>query len=112
MSSALFSKYKMRDLDLSNRIVVSPMGQYSAHNGCATDWHMMHLGHLAVSGAALLFTEATAVNMAGRLSTADLGLWSDENEDALARVVAFCRKHGAAKLGSQLYHGGRKSSIS
>ena len=111
MSSALFSKYKMRDLDLSNRIVVSPMGQYSAENGCATDWHMMHLGHLAVSGAALLFTEATAVNLPGRLSTSDLGLWSDENEEALARVIAFCRKHGGAKLGSQLYHGGRKSSI-
>ena len=111
MSSALFSKYKMRDLELSNRIVVSPMGQYSAENGCATDWHMMHLGHLAVSGAALLFTEATAVNLPGRLSTSDLGLWSDENEEALARIIAFCRKHGGAKLGSQLYHGGRKSSI-
>ncbi len=111
MSSALFSKYKMRDLDLVNRIVVSPMGQYSAENGCATDWHMMHLGHLAVSGAGLLFTEATAVNLPGRLSTSDLGLWSDANEEALGRVIAFCRKHGGAKLGSQLYHGGRKSSI-
>jgi len=112
MSSTLFSKFKMRDLELSNRIVVSPMGQYSAVDGCATDWHMMHLGHLAVSGAGLLFTEATAVSLPGRLSKTDLGLWSDANEEALARVVAFCRKHGGAKLGSQLYHGGRKSSIS
>jgi len=111
MSSTLFSKFKMRDLELSNRIVVSPMGQYSAENGCATDWHMMHLGHLSVSGAALLITEATAVNLPGRLSKNDLGLWSDENEAALGRVVAFCRKHGGAKLGIQLYHGGRKSSI-
>ncbi len=111
MPSRLFSKFKMRDLELSNRIVVSPMGQYSAENGNATDWHMMHLGHLSVSGAGLLITEATAVELPGRLSKTDLGLFSDENEEALARVVAFCRKHGGAKLGSQLYHGGRKSSI-
>jgi 2,4-dienoyl-CoA reductase-like NADH-dependent reductase (Old Yellow Enzyme family) len=111
MSSALFSKYKMRGLELGNRIVVSPMGQYSAQNGSATDWHMMHLGHLSVSGAGLLITEATAVEMPGRLSRYDLGLWSDENEDALARVIAFCRKYGGAKLGIQLYHGGRKGSI-
>jgi len=87
------------------------MGQYSAENGSATDWHMMHLGHLSLSGAGLLITEATAVEVPGRLSKSDLGLFSDENEEALARVVAFCRKHGGAKLGSQLYHGGRKSSI-
>ena len=111
MPSHLFSKFKMRDLELANRIVVSPMGQYSAENGSATDWHMMHLGHLSLSGAGLLITEATAVEVPGRLSKTDLGLFSDENEEALARVVAFCRKHGGAKLGSQLYHGGRKSSI-
>ena len=111
MPSSLFSKFKMRDLELVNRIVVSPMGQYSGDNGSATDWHMMHLGHLSVSGASLLFTEATAVNPHGRLSKTDLGLFSDENEAALARVIAFCRKHGGAKLGIQLYHGGRKSSI-
>jgi 2,4-dienoyl-CoA reductase-like NADH-dependent reductase (Old Yellow Enzyme family) len=111
MPSHLFSKFKMRELELANRIVVSPMGQYSAENGSATDWHMMHLGHLSVSGAGLLITEATAVEVPGRLSKTDLGLFSNENEEALARVVAFCRKHGGAKLGSQLYHGGRKSSI-
>jgi 2,4-dienoyl-CoA reductase-like NADH-dependent reductase (Old Yellow Enzyme family) len=112
MPSTLFSKFKMRDLELSNRIVVSPMGQYSGDNGNATEWHMMHLGHLAVSGAGLLLTEATAVNPQGRLSKTDLGLFSDENEAALERVIAFCRRHGGAKLGIQLYHGGRKSSIS
>jgi 2,4-dienoyl-CoA reductase-like NADH-dependent reductase (Old Yellow Enzyme family) len=110
--SALFSKFKMRDLELDNRIVVSPMGQYSGDNGSATDWHMMHLGHLAVSGAGLLITEATAVNPEGRLSKTDLGLFSDENEAALNRVISFCRRYGDAKLGIQLYHGGRKSSIS
>jgi 2,4-dienoyl-CoA reductase-like NADH-dependent reductase (Old Yellow Enzyme family) len=73
---------------------------------------MMHLGHLAVSGAGLLITEATAVNPEGRLSKTDLGLFSDENEAALGRVIAFCRRYGGAKLGIQLYHGGRKSSIS
>src|SRR5260370_17617518 len=112
MSSVLFSKFKMRGLELGNRIVVWRVGQDWAENGCATDWHMMHLGHLSVSGAALLITEATAVEMPGRLSRNDLGLWSDENEEALARIIAFCRKYGGAKLGIQLYHGGRKGSIS
>jgi 2,4-dienoyl-CoA reductase-like NADH-dependent reductase (Old Yellow Enzyme family) len=112
MPSALFSPYTMRELTLANRIVVSPMGQYSGDNGSATDWHMMHLGHLSVSGAGLLITEATAVSLPGRLSKTDLGLFSDANEEALGRVVAFCRKYGGAKLGIQLYHGGRKSSIS
>jgi 2,4-dienoyl-CoA reductase-like NADH-dependent reductase (Old Yellow Enzyme family) len=73
---------------------------------------MMHLGHLSVSGAGLLLTEATAVNPQGRLSKTDLGPYSDENEAAFDRVIAFCRRHGGAKLGIQLYHGGRKSSIS
>jgi 2,4-dienoyl-CoA reductase-like NADH-dependent reductase (Old Yellow Enzyme family) len=107
----LFSKFKMRGLEVDNRIVVSPMGQYSAHEGSATSWHMMHLGHLSVSGAGLLITEATAVAELGRLSKTDLGLYSDANEEALALVVSFCRKHGGAKLGVQLYHGGRKGSI-
>jgi 2,4-dienoyl-CoA reductase-like NADH-dependent reductase (Old Yellow Enzyme family) len=111
MPSKLFSKFKMRGLELDNRIVVSPMGQYSGDEGSATEWHTMHLGHLSVSGAGLLITEATAVTELGRLSKVDLGLYSDANEEALARVVAFCRKYGGAKLGIQLYHGGRKGSI-
>ena len=101
----------MRDVAFENRIVVSPMGQYSGDEGSATDWHLMHLGHLSLSGAGLLISEATAVSEEGRLSKTDLGLYSDENEEELAKVIAFCRKHGGAKLGSQLYHGGRKSSI-
>jgi 2,4-dienoyl-CoA reductase-like NADH-dependent reductase (Old Yellow Enzyme family) len=88
MSSKLFSSCTMRGLELANRIVVSPMGQYMAENGSATEWHIMHLGHLSVSGAGLLFTEATAVEEAGRLSKSDLGLYSDANQEALARVVA------------------------
>jgi 2,4-dienoyl-CoA reductase-like NADH-dependent reductase (Old Yellow Enzyme family) len=111
MATTLFSQYKMRDLVLPNRIVVSPMGQYSAENGNATDWHLMHLGHLAVSGAGLVITEATAVDPNGRISKHDLGLWSDENAAALEPVVAFCRKYGGAKLGMQLYHAGRKGSV-
>lgn len=111
MTASLFTPFTMRGLTLPNRIVVSPMGQYSAQDGNATDWHTMHLGHLAVSGAGLLITEATAVAPAGRLSKFDLGLYSDANEQALASVVASCRKYGGAKLGIQLYHGGRKGSI-
>jgi 2,4-dienoyl-CoA reductase-like NADH-dependent reductase (Old Yellow Enzyme family) len=76
-TSLLFSPYSLRGIELDNRIVVSPMGQYSAdHNGCATDWHLVHLGHLAMSGAGLLFTEATAVEPEGRISDSDLGVWS------------------------------------
>lgn len=111
MPSVLFSPYSMREVTLPNRIVVSPMGQYSAEDGNATEWHLMHLGHLSISGAGLLITEATAVHPSGRLSHHDLGLWSDENAAALEPVIAFCRRHGGAKLGIQLYHGGRKGSI-
>src|SRR5262245_1115919 len=78
--SHLFSPHAIGPLALKNRIVVAPMCQYSADAGCATDWHMVHLGHLALSGAALLFTEATAVEAVGRISADDLGLWSDEHE--------------------------------
>lgn len=112
MTSALFSPIRLRDLELPNRIVVSPMGQYSARDGCATDWHMVHLGHLALSGAGLLITEATAVHPNGRLSPCDLGIWSDEAAAALEPVFAFCRKFGGSKLGMQLWHAGRKSSLS
>lgn len=88
------------------------MGQYSAdESGRATDWHLMHLGHLAMSGAGLLFTEATAVQVQGRISKHDLGIWSDAHIEPLRRVVAFCKKHGGAKLGMQLYHAGRKGSV-
>jgi 2,4-dienoyl-CoA reductase-like NADH-dependent reductase (Old Yellow Enzyme family) len=110
MTSALFSPIKLADLDLDNRIVVSPMCQYSADDGSATDWHLGHLGMLANSGAALVVVEATHVERRGRITHGCLGLYSDDNESALARVVAHCRRIGTAKLGIQLAHAGRKAS--
>ncbi len=110
MASALFSPFSMRGLTLDNRIVVSPMCQYSAVEGCAQDWHLMHLGQFSVSGVGLLITEAAAVEARGRITPHCIGLYSDENEAALARVIAFCRQHGTAKLGIQLAHAGRKAS--
>jgi len=111
-NSTLFSPFQLRGLELPNRIVVSPMGQYSADaQGRATDWHLMHLGHLAMSGSGLMFTEATAVQPEGRISPHDLGIWSDEHIEPIRRVVDFCRRHGGAKLGMQLYHAGRKGSV-
>src|ERR671929_439938 len=83
----LFSPIKLADLTLPNRIVVSPMCQYSADDGCASPWHLAHLVGLANSGAALLMVEATAVERRGRISHGDLGLYSDANEDALAAVI-------------------------
>ncbi|WP_375461062.1 NADH:flavin oxidoreductase/NADH oxidase [uncultured Enterovirga sp.] len=108
--SQLFSPIWLGELDLANRIVISPMCQYSAIHGDATDWHLVHLGSLAMSGASLLVIEATAVEEMGRITHGDLGLYTEENEAALTRIVAFCRKHGSAKLGIQLAHAGRKAS--
>jgi 2,4-dienoyl-CoA reductase-like NADH-dependent reductase (Old Yellow Enzyme family) len=110
MASALFTPYPLRDLELPNRIVVSPMCQYMAENGSANDWHLMHLGQFAMGAAGLVITEATHVSAAGRISPRCLGLYSDENEKTLARVVDFCRKYGVAKMGIQLAHAGRKAS--
>src|SRR3982074_1481314 len=110
MSSALFSPYKLAGLELANRIVVSPMCQYSAADGSANDWHMMHLGMLANSGAALVIVEATHVERHGRITHGCLGLYSDHNEAALARVIGHCRRTGTAKLGIQIAHAGRKAS--
>jgi 2,4-dienoyl-CoA reductase-like NADH-dependent reductase (Old Yellow Enzyme family) len=110
MTSALFSPIKLADLELDNRIVVSPMCQYSSDDGSATDWHVGHLGMLANSGAALLVFEATHVERRGRITHGCLGLYSDDNEAALARVLAHCRRIGTAKLGIQLAHAGRKAS--
>lgn len=107
---ALFSSARLRELTLDNRIVVSPMCQYSAEDGSATDWHMMHLGALSNSGAGLLIIEATGVEREGRITHGCLGLYSDENEQALKRVVEACRKYGSAKIGIQLGHAGRKAS--
>jgi 2,4-dienoyl-CoA reductase-like NADH-dependent reductase (Old Yellow Enzyme family) len=107
---ALFTPARLRGLELANRIVVSPMCQYSAHDGSASDWHMMHLGMLANSGAGLLVIEATAVEREGRITHGCLGLYSEENERALERVITACRRYGTARLGIQLGHAGRKAS--
>jgi len=113
MNSRLFSPYSLNDITFENRIVVSPMGQYSGDGqGSATDWHIMHLGNLAVSGAGLIIIEAAAVEPQGRVSPIDLGIWSDDNAAALARVLAFCRKQSDCKWGIQLAHGGRKGGVS
>ena len=110
MTSALFSPLRLRGLTLANRIIVSPMCQYSAEEGSANDWHLIHLGHLALGGAGLLFVEATAVEPIGRITPGCHGLYSDENERALGRVVATIRRHSPIKLGIQLAHAGRKGS--
>lgn len=108
--SLLFSPTSIGQLELANRIVIAPMCEYSAEEGLATDWHMIHLGHLALSGAALLFVEATAVEPDGRITPGDLGLWSDQTEAAIGRVVAAMRRYSPIKLGIQLGHAGRKGS--
>ena len=108
--SALFSSLQANRLHLANRIVVAPMCQYSAEEGCATDWHQIHLGQLALSGAGLLIIEATAVSQVGRISPVDLGLYSDANEAALARVLAAIGKYSAMPIAIQLSHAGRKGS--
>ena len=110
MSSALFSPYRLAGLELANRIVVSPMCQYSADDGCANDWHLMHLGMLANSGAALVVVEATHVERFGRITHGCMGLYSDDNEAALTRVILQCRRAGTAKFGIQIAHSGRKGS--
>ena len=110
MTSPLFTPLTLRQLTLKNRIVVSPMCQYSAEDGSATDWHLLHLGSLALGGAGLLMLEATAVEAAGRISLGCLGLYSDANERALARIVGACRRFGNTPLGIQLGHAGRKGS--
>lgn len=110
MVSALFSPITLRGLTLDNRIMVSPMCQYSSVDGNATDWHIMHLGQFAVSGAGIVMIEGAHVEPVGRITHGCLGLYSDENERTLGRVVDFCRQHGRAKIGIQISHSGRKGS--
>src|SRR5271170_7627138 len=110
MTSALFSPIKLADLELANRIAVSPMCQYSANDGVADDWHMTHLGMLSNSGASFLVIEATHVERHGRITHGCLGLYSDACEAALQRVVNHCHRIGKAKLAIQLAHAGRKAS--
>src|SRR5258705_11092199 len=105
--SALFSPIRLADLDLANRVVVSPMCQYSANDGVASDWHMTHLGMLANSGAGLVIAEMTDVERRGRISHGCLGPYSDACEAALTRGVDHCHRIGRAKIGVQLAHARR-----
>ena len=109
-ASKLFSDFKIKGLTLRNRIVISPMCQYSAKDGFASDWHLVHLGSRAVGGAGLVMQEATAVSPAGRISARDLGIWEDGHIDKLRQITAFVRGCGAA-AGIQLSHAGRKASV-
>ncbi|MFL6734876.1 MAG: NADH:flavin oxidoreductase/NADH oxidase [Sphingomicrobium sp.] len=108
--SVLFSPFEFGGLKLPNRVVIAPMCQYSAEDGCMTDWHTIHLGHLALSGAALLTIEATAVEPEGRISYGDVGLWSDDTEAAMATVLASVRRWSDIPIAIQLGHAGRKAS--
>lgn len=105
----LFEALTIRGVTFRNRIAVSPMCQYSATDGLANDWHLVHLGSRAVGGAGLVIVEATAVEAAGRISPQDLGLWSDAQSEPLARIARFLKQHGAVP-GIQLAHAGRKAS--
>ncbi|HMC14015.1 MAG TPA: NADH:flavin oxidoreductase/NADH oxidase [Albitalea sp.] len=108
--SHLFESIDVGGLVLPNRIIIAPMCQYSADEGTPGDWHMIHLGHLALSGAGMMIVEATAVSPEGRITPWDLGLYSDANEAGLARVLAAVRQHSPIKVGMQLAHAGRKAS--
>jgi len=107
---ALFKPLRIGALELRNRIVIAPMCQYSAEDGCMNDWHVIHLGNLALSGAALLTIEATAVVPEGRISWADVGLWNDATEAAMGRTLDSVRRWSDMPIAIQLAHAGRKAS--
>ncbi len=106
----LFEPLTVGHLRLRNRIVIAPMCQYSAVDGCMTDWHLIHLGHLALSGAALLTIEATAVLPEGRITYADTGLWNDATEASIGRILESVRRWSDMPIAIQLAHAGRKAS--
>ncbi len=108
---ALFRPMALRGLTLANRIAVSPMTQYSGTEGCPVPWHTMHVGSLATSGAGLVIMEATAVEAMGRTTAGCIGLYSDANEAAMARLVADIRSYSATPLGVQLGHAGRRAAV-
>lgn len=110
MASHLFTPGALRGLEMSNRVVIAPMCQYSAHDGVVGDWHLMHLGGLAKAGAGLLIAEATGVTAEGRITYGCPGLYTDEQQDAWARIVAFAKDYGNVPMGIQLGHAGRKGS--
>jgi 2,4-dienoyl-CoA reductase-like NADH-dependent reductase (Old Yellow Enzyme family) len=109
MASSLFSPLQQRDVTLRNRIVVSPMCEYSSRDGFANDWHLVHLSSRAVGGAGAVLTEAAAVTADGRISSVDLGIYSDDHVEPLARIFRFIDEQGAVP-GMQLAHAGRKAS--
>ncbi|GAB3933175.1 NADPH dehydrogenase NamA [Mucilaginibacter myungsuensis] len=109
MDPLLFTSFKIKSVELRNRIVVSPMCQYSATDGFADNWHLVHLGSRAVGGAGMIITEATAVSPEGRISFADLGIYKDEHIPKLKEITDFIHQHGAI-AGTQLAHAGRKAS--
>jgi 2,4-dienoyl-CoA reductase-like NADH-dependent reductase (Old Yellow Enzyme family) len=109
-NSLLFTPFTVRNVELANRIVIAPMCQYSAVDGKMTDWHVIHLGSLALSGAAVLIIEATAVLPEGRITYADVGLWSDETEEAIGRTLESVRRWSRMPIAIQLAHAGRKAS--
>src|SRR6202048_4251765 len=106
----LFTPITIKSVTLKNRIVVSPMCEYSSVDGFANEWHLVHLGSRAVGGAGLVITEATAVSPEGRISPDDLGIWKDEQVEGLKRIVQFIHAHGSV-AGIQLAHAGRKASM-
>src|ERR1700757_4727768 len=105
----LLSPLTIRGVSFRNRIVMSPMCEYSAQDGFANDWHLVHLGSRAVGGASLIMVEATAVAAEGRISPGDLGIWKDEHIEMLERIAKFAHSQGAV-AGIQLAHAGRKGS--
>ena len=108
--SRLFSPIKIKGVELKNRLVVSPMCEYSSDDGFANDWHLVHLGSRAIGGASLVFTEATAVSPEGRISNEDLGIWKDEHIAFLKRITTFILQHDSIP-GIQLAHAGRKAGF-
>ena len=106
----MFQPYRIRGIELANRVVVSPMDQYSAVDGMPNDWHLVHLGSRAVGGAGLVMTEMVCVSAEGRISPGDTGLWTEEQARAWERIVAFVHEHTDARVGLQIGHSGRKGS--
>jgi len=111
VTAKLFTPIQLGGVTLPNRIVVSPMCQYSADDGCMSDWHLVHLGQLAIAGAGMLVVEATGVTREGRITHGCTGLYSDDNEAAMARVIQACRRLTQHPIGIQLAHAGRKASV-
>ena len=106
----MFTPYKLRDMVVENRVVVSPMDQYSALDGVPGDWHFVHLGSRAIGGAGLVYVEMTCPSPEARISPADTGLWNEAQRDAFKRIVDFCHANSKAKMCMQLGHSGRKGS--